>query len=52
MAERNLNAADKRMPRTVTNRVGSCLRHYRNKDVLRSEQAAGKRVMCATVACP
>lgn len=38
MAERNLNAADKRMLRTVSKRVGACLRHYRNKGVLRSEQ--------------
>lgn len=38
MAERNLNAADKRMLRTVSKRVGACLRHYRNKGVLQSEQ--------------
>lgn len=40
MAERNLNASDKRLLRTVSKRVGACLRHYRNKGVLRSERAA------------
>jgi hypothetical protein len=47
MAERNLNAADKRMLCTVSKRVGACLRHYRNKGVLRSERAVGGRVMWA-----
>lgn len=47
MAKRSLNTSHKRLLRTVTKRVGACLRHYRNKGVLRSEKAAGGRVMWA-----
>ncbi len=49
MAERSLNASDKRLLRTVSKRVGACLRHYRNKGVLRSEKVAGGRLMWAVV---
>ncbi|HRK94813.1 MAG TPA: hypothetical protein PK694_00695 [Rhodospirillales bacterium] len=49
MAERSLNTSDKRLLRTVTKRVGACLRHYRSKGALRSETVAGARVMWAVV---
>ena len=49
MAERNLNAADKRMLRTVSKRVGSCLRHYRAKGVLRSERKSGSNLLWTAV---
>jgi hypothetical protein len=44
MAERGMNMDDKRLLRTVRNRVGSCLRHHRAKGVLRSEQGPGQQL--------
>ena len=44
MAERGMNTADKRLVKTVSKRVGACLRHYRNKGMLRSSMGLGKRV--------
>lgn len=45
MAERDLNTSDKRLLRTVSKRVGACLRHYRNAGVLQSATGPGGRVM-------
>jgi hypothetical protein len=44
MAERGMNTADKRLVKTVTKRVGACLRHHRNKGLLSSTEALGKRI--------
>ena len=44
MAERGMNTADKRLVKTVTKRVGACLRHHRNKGLLRSTEGIGKRI--------
>ena len=43
MAERGMNTADKRLVKTVSNRVGACLRHHRSKGVLRSSSGLGVR---------
>ncbi len=42
MAERGLNTSDKRLVRLIGKRVGACLRHWRNKNIVRSEQARGQ----------
>ena len=44
MAERGMNTADKRLVKTVSKRVGACLRHYRNKGMLRSSVGLGKHI--------
>ena len=44
MAERGMNTADKRLVKTVTKRVGACLRHHRNNGVLRNATGLGKRL--------
>jgi hypothetical protein len=44
MAERGMNTADKRLVRTVTKRVGACLRHHRNKGLLRNTKGIGDRL--------
>jgi hypothetical protein len=44
MAERGMNTADKRLVKTVTKRVGACLRHHRSKGLLRSGATVGKRL--------
>ena len=44
MAERGMNTADKRLVKTVSKRVGACLRHYRNKGMLRSSEGIGGRI--------
>jgi hypothetical protein len=36
MAERGMNTADKRLVKTVTKRVGACLRHHRLKGLIRN----------------
>lgn len=36
MAERGMNAADNRLLKTVTKRVGASLRHHRAKGLIRS----------------
>ncbi len=36
MAQRGLNTADSRLVRTVSKRVGSCLRHHRSTGLLKS----------------
>lgn len=45
MAERGMNTADKRLVRTVEKRVGSALRHHRNKGVIRSAPGLGDRLV-------
>jgi hypothetical protein len=45
MAERGMNTADKRLVRTVEKRVGSALRHHRNKGVIRSKEGLGDRLV-------
>lgn len=42
MAERGMNTADKRLVKTVSKRVGACLRHHRNKGLIRSTSGLGK----------
>ena len=44
LAERGMNTADKRLVKTVTKRVGSCLRHHRARGVIRSTGGLGKRI--------
>ena len=44
MAERGMNTADKRLVKTVSKRVGACLRHHRARGVLRSSVGLGKRI--------
>jgi hypothetical protein len=44
MAERGMNTADKRLVKTITKRVTACLRHYRQKGVLRNAIPLGKRL--------
>lgn len=41
MAERGMNTADKRLVKTVTKRVGACLRHHRLKGLLGSSEGLG-----------
>ena len=45
MAERGMNTADKRLVKTVTKRVGACLRHHRNKGLLRSNGGLGQHLV-------
>ena len=40
MAERGLNASDKRLVRLVGKRVGACLRHQRERGLVRSRPGA------------
>jgi len=44
MAERGMNTADKRLVKTVTKRVGACMRHHRNKGIVRSNGGLGDRL--------
>jgi hypothetical protein len=44
MAERGMNTADKRLVKTVGKRVGSCLRHHRNRGLIRSAKGLGDRI--------
>ena len=41
MAERGLNTADKPLVRVIGKRVGACLRHHRDKGLVRSEKGPG-----------
>ena len=45
MAVRGMNTADKRLVKTVTKRVGACLRHHRNKGALRSTKGLGQHIL-------
>ena len=40
MAERGLNTADKRLVKVIGKRVGACLRHHRNRGLVRSRRGA------------
>jgi hypothetical protein len=40
-----MNTADKRLVRTVEKRVGSALRHHRNKGLIRSVKGLGDRLV-------
>ena len=42
MAERGLAASDKRLVRLIGKRVGSCLRHHRERGLVRSERETGQ----------
>jgi hypothetical protein len=44
MAERGMNTADKRLVKTVSKRVGACLRHHRVKGLIQSSGGIGKRI--------
>jgi len=44
MAEREMNTADKRLVKTVTKRVGACLRHHRSKGLLRNVRGLVQRL--------
>ena len=44
MAERGMNTADKRLVKTVGKRVGACLRHHRNKGLIRSAKGLGQHI--------
>lgn len=41
MAERGLDVHDTRSLRLIEKRVGACLKHYRQKGVLRAEKGPG-----------
>ena len=41
MSERNLNINDRKLVRTVSKRVGACLKHYRNKGLIKSQRRGG-----------
>ncbi len=45
MAGRGLNTADKRLVKVVGKRVGACLRHHRNKGLLRSSDRLGQHIV-------
>ena len=47
MAQRGLDTADKRLVRLMGKRVGACLRHHRNKGVVRSERGGGLFIVWA-----
>jgi hypothetical protein len=44
MAERGMNTADKRLVKTVTKRVGACLRHHRTRGLIHSEVGLAGRI--------
>jgi hypothetical protein len=45
MAERGMNTADKRLVKTISKRVGACLRHHRLKGLLRSGDGVGQHLV-------
>lgn len=45
MGERGLNTADKKLVRMIGKRVGACLRHQRDKELVRSEAGSGQFVL-------
>ena len=47
MAARGLNTADTRLAKTISKRVGSCLRHHRSKGVVRSVLGAERCLVWA-----
>jgi hypothetical protein len=44
MAERGMNTGDKRLVKTVSKRVAACLRHHRNKGLIKSAKGLGQRM--------
>lgn len=42
MTERGLNTADKKLVRTLQKRVGACLKHHRNRGLIRSRGNIGR----------
>lgn len=44
LAERGMNTADKRLVKTVTKRIGACMRHHRTRGLVRSSEGLGKRI--------
>jgi len=44
MAERGMNTADKRLVKTVSKRVGACLRHHRLKGLIKSGKGLGTHI--------
>lgn len=44
MAERGMNTADRKLVKTVGQRVGACLRHHRTKGLIRSIDGLGDRL--------
>jgi hypothetical protein len=44
MAERGMNTADKRLVKTVSKRVGACLRHHRLKGLIKSGKGLGSHI--------
>jgi hypothetical protein len=44
MAERGMNTADKRLVKTVSKRVGACLRHHRLKGLIKSGKGLGAHI--------
>ncbi len=45
MAERGMNTADKRTVRLIGKRVGACLRHYRERGLVRSVGGHGQHLV-------
>jgi hypothetical protein len=41
MTERGLNVSDKRLVRTMTKRIGACLKHYKHKGTLHAKRGPG-----------
>ena len=52
MAERGMNTADKRLVKTVTKRVGACLRHHRTRGLIRSAKGLGDRITWTVASSP
>lgn len=49
MAERGMNTADKRLVKTVGKRVGACLRHHRNRQLIQSSNGIAGRIVWSVV---
>jgi hypothetical protein len=45
MAERGMNSAGKRLVKIVSKRVNACLRHHRNKGLVKSVKRLGDRLV-------
>lgn len=51
MAEKGLNTADKCTVRLMSKRVGACLRHWRTKGVINSDQGPGQYMLWQLNTC-
>lgn len=49
MRERGLDTTDKQLRRTMSRRVGACLRHWRNRGAVKSERGPGEQNMWTVV---